>query len=416
MKIEWTGGIINLDKIIAGLDIGTTKTCVVIARVKENDGIEIIGTGHCESSGLQKGVIINIDLTVKAIKKAVEEAEMMAGLNVEKLYTGIAGSHVESLNSKGVIAVSGKSGESEISREDIYRVIETAQSISIAPDRKILHVIPQEFIVDDQEGIMDPLGMSGVRLEVEVHLVTVAKAALSNIKRAVERAGYEVADIILQPIASAEAILNQDEKELGSVVIDIGGGTTDVLMYIANSIWYSHVLAVGGNNVTKDIAYGIRTPNVSAEMIKKEHGNALASKVKSTEYVKIPLVGGREPVNISMKMLAEIIEPRMKEIFTMVHDAIEKTGYLEKTAAGVILTGGGSLCKGTDALAERVLNQPVRMGKPSGLSGLSENVENPSYSTSVGLVKFAVNQYENYKVETEKGFLMRLITFIKGFF
>ncbi len=408
-----------MSRIIASLDIGTTKICTVISRIQEDGKIEIIGIGNKPSAGLQKGIVINIEAVVKVIKNVIEEAELMAGVEITELYTGVAGGHIESINSRGVIAVSDRSGESEITKSDIYRAIETAQSISIPPDREILHVIPQEFIVDDQEGVIDPLGMSGIRLEVEVHLVTVPKSATANIKKVIERAGYNVLDVILQPISSAEAVLSEDEKELGSIVVDIGGGTTDILMYIGNSIWYTGVISLGGNNVTKDIAFGLRTPSPSAEVIKKEHGNALVSLINKNDYTAVPMVGGREPMKVSMKMIAQIIEPRMEEIFLMIKGLIDKTGYLSKIAAGVILTGGGSQCQGTVELAERIINQPVRIGKPINLTGLCEKVDSPVFSTAIGLIRFAVGKQEEYKLEVKPSHFKvfkKITSLLKEFF
>ena len=404
------------DNIIAGLDIGTTKICVIIAKVHEDGKLEIIGLGYESSYGLSKGVIVNIDSTVKSIKKAVEEAELMAGVEIQRLMVGIAGGQIEGINSRGVIAISRK--EDEIVEDDIARAISTAQSVSIPADREILHVIPQEFIVDDQEGIMNPLGMSGVRLEVEVHLVTCLKSATANITKAVTRAGYQIEEIVLQPIASAEAVLNDDEKELGSIVIDIGGGTTDLLMYIANSIWHTHVIPLGGNNVTKDISYGLRTPNTSAEMIKKQYGAALGDVIDENDYFSVPLVGGRPNAKVSRKMLSSIIEPRMEELFSLVKEELEKTDYLSKVAAGVVLTGGVSLCEGLVSLAEKVLNLPARVGYPINVAGLSDKIADPMFSTAVGLVRFSAGESEDYRpeVKSNKTIFSKISGFFREFF
>ena len=404
------------DRIITSLDIGTTKICVVIAKVLEDNRLDIIGFGHERSYGLNKGVIINIDSTVNSIKKAVEEAELMAGVEVQSLTVGIAGGQVEGINSRGVIAVSSR--ESEIEEEDIARVLSTAQSISIPSDKEILHVIPQEFIVDDQASIMNPLGMSGVRLEAEVHLVMCMESATNNIRKSVTRAGYEVEEIVLQPIASAEAVLNDDEKELGAVVVDIGGGTTDVLMYISNSIWYTDVITLGGNSVTKDISYGLRTPNTSAEMIKKQYGAAMGEIIDENDYFNVPLVGGRPPAKVSRKMLAEIIEPRMEEIFNLIKQALEKTGYLNKVAAGVVLTGGASQCEGTIQIAERILNQPARVGSPIQVKGLVEKVSNPTFATAVGLARFVAGGSDEYrpKARAKDSLWSKVGEFLREFF
>ena len=405
------------DTIVASLDIGTTKISVVIAKLHEDNNLEIIGLGHESSYGLSKGVIVNIDSTVKSIKKAVEEAELMAGVEVQDLTVGIAGGQIEGINSRGVIAVSGKK-EDEITENDIARVISTAQSVSIPADREILHVIPQEFIVDSQEGIINPLGMSAVRLEAEVHLVTCLRSATINISKAVVQAGYQVKEIVLQPIASAEAVLNDDEKELGAIVIDIGGGTTDLLMYIANSIWHTHVIPLGGSNVTKDISYGLRTPNTSAEMIKKQYGAALGDIIDENDYFSVPLVGGRPPAKVSRKMLASIIEPRMEELFSLVKQELEKTNYLSKIAAGVVLTGGASQCEGLVPLAENILNLPARVGYPINITGLSDKINDPMFATAVGLARFTADENEEYRPEIKAtdSVLSKIGSFFREFF
>jgi cell division protein FtsA len=382
----------------------------------------VIGVGVQNSIGLSKGVIVNIESTVNAIKKAVEEAELQAGVEVTQLYVGIAGGQIEGINSRAVIAIAGKAGESEIGEDDISRAIATAQSISLQPTREVLHVIPQEFRVDDQDGILDPRGMSGSRLEVQIHVVTCLKSVTANIRKAVHQAGYEVADIVLQPIASAEAILHEDEKELGALVIDIGGGTTDVLMYIANSIWFTHVVPLGGSNVTRDIAYGLRTPNVSAELIKKQYGSAMEESVDEGEYVSIPLVGDREPVKVKKRAIAQIIEPRMEELFGLVLKAVEKTNYLDKVGAGAVLTGGASLCEGCDQLAEKILKMPVRVGYPKKISGLTDKVSSPIFSTAIGLARYALSASGAEHRETREsvgprgGTFRKIGDFFKDFF
>ena len=404
---------------IASCDIGTTKICVVIAKKDSNGQLEIIGFGEENSNGLKKGVIVNIDNTVKSIKKAVEAAEMMAGVEVEYLTVGIAGGQVNGINSNAVIG--RNRADKEISEEDVERVVHSAQTISIPSDREIIHVIPQEFSVDDQDGILNPVGMSGVRLKTDVHLVTCSKTATQNIHRSVERAGYKVEDIVLQPIASAEAILNDDEKELGAIVIDIGGGTTDIIFYINNSIYHTYVIPIGGDLVTKDISFGLRTPKISAELIKKQYGNTLPDRIDSDDYFSVPLVGGNEPTNISSKMLAEIIHPRMAELFNLIGEEIERTGYRSKIAAGIILTGGASQMEGILELSEQHLNYPCRLGKPYEISGLSESVDNPKYSTAVGLAKFSFDGHENYSAEfknqkAEKSIIDKTSQWLKDFF
>jgi cell division protein FtsA len=377
--------------IVASLDIGTTKVCVVIARAKDDGTLEVIGFGiQATNALLAKGVIVNIDATVTAIRKSVEDAEMMAGVEVDRLYAGIAGGQIEGLNSKAVIAITGRTGETEITSEDIHRAISAAQSISIQPGREILHVIPQEYRVDDQEGIVDPTGMIGTRLEVQVHIVTCLKAATANIKKAVQLAGYQIADIVLQPIASAEAVLGEDEKELGAIVVDIGGGTTDVLMTIANSVWFTHILPMGGSHVTHDIAFGLRTPKMQAELIKKQFGSAMPENVDANDLINVPIVGDQESIKVQKKMLAEIIEPRMEELFSLVLAACQKTAYLDKVGAGVILTGGASQIEGAAALARKIMKMPVRTGKARRVSGLVDKVSGPEFSTALGLARYAI--------------------------
>jgi len=373
--------------IITGLDIGTTKVCVVIGQINDLGNIDIIGVGVAPSSGLRRGVVVNIDNTVNSINKAVEEAELMAGIEVESVYTGIAGGHIKSFNNRGVVAVSSKS--KEITKADVERVIDSARAISIPIDREVIHVIPQEFIVDDQGGIKKPIGMSGVRLEAEVHIVTGAVASIENIIKSVNRAGYEVEDIVLEPLASAEAVLTEEEKELGVILIDLGGGTTDMVMYINGSIWHTSVIALGGNHVTNDIAIGLRTPITSAEVIKKQYGIALTSKVDPHEIIEVPGVGGRPSKKVEKMQLASIIEPRMREIFELVKREIKMSGFDEMIGAGAVLTGGAALLEGSVELCEEILEIPVRMGEPSDkITGLKDKVESPQFATGVGLVLY----------------------------
>ena len=354
--------------IITGLDIGTTKVCAVIGQISELGSLDIIGVGVAPSSGLRKGVVVNIDNTVKSINQAIEEAELMAGVEVESVFTGIAGGHIKSFNSRGVVAVSSKSRE--ITAEDMDRVIDAARAISIPIDREVIHVIPQEFIVDDQDGIKDPIGMSGIRLESEVHIITGAIASIENIIKSINRAGYEVEDIVLEPLASAEAILTDEEKELGVALIDIGGGTVDVIMFIKGSVWHTGVIALGGNHVTNDIAIGMRMPITAAEIIKKRYGCAFVDLIDNKEIIEVPGVGGREPRKIPKKTLTEIIQPRMEEILELVKREIKMSGFDELIGAGAILTGGASLLQGTCDLAEKVLEIPVRLGIPEKVGGL----------------------------------------------
>jgi cell division protein FtsA len=372
-------------EIVTGLDIGTTKICVIIAEVTES-GVEIIGCGTNPSRGLRKGVVVNIDGTVDSIKKAVEAAEAMAGISLDSAFVGIAGGHIKGLNSRGVISVSGKN--QGITQADVDRVIEAAKAITLPADRKVIHIIPQEFIIDDQGGVKEPLGMSGHRLEAEVHIVTGAIASAENIIRCAARAGLEVRDIVLQPLASSEATLTADEKELGVLLVDIGGGTSDIAVFVDGSIRHTAVLSLGGDHLTHDIAIGLRTPPHSAEEIKRQFGCALASLVSSEEVVEVPSVGGRKPRLMSRQMLCEIVQPRMEEIFTLVELEVRRAGFMQQVAAGVVVTGGSSIMEGVPELAEQLFDLPVRLGMPTGVGGLKEVVSSPMYATGVGLVLY----------------------------
>ncbi|MEW6516533.1 MAG: cell division protein FtsA [candidate division FCPU426 bacterium] len=374
------------ENIIVGLDLGTTKICALIAEVQPQGLINVLGVGVKPSRGLRKGVVVNIENTIDSVKSAVAEAERMAGVSVGSVFTGIAGGHIKGLNSHGVIAVSRK--DKEISQEDVDRVIDAAKAIALPLDREVIHVIPQEFIVDSQDGIKEPVGMSGVRLEAEVHIVTGAVTSVQNIIKSVERAGYAVEDIVLQPLASAEAVLTPDERELGVVLVDIGGGTTDIAVFIEGSLWHSSVIAIGGNQLTADVAIGLRTPNHEAEEIKRKYGCAMVSMAEEGQEIMVPGVGGRPQRALLRRELAEIIQPRMEEIFELVDMEIKKNGFEEKAAAGVVLTGGASMLAGAEALAEEILKVPVRIGVPRNITGLIDSVTAPQYATAVGLVHF----------------------------
>lgn len=370
-------------ELVVGLDIGTTKICAVVGEASP-EGVDVVGIGTSQSSGLRKGVVVNIDQTVQSIKKALSEAELMAGCEIRSVYAGIAGSHIKGFNSHGVIAV--KSGE--VDAKDVERVLEAAKAVAIPMDREVFHTLPQEYIVDDQRGIMDPLGMAAVRLEVKVHIVTGAVTSAQNIVRSCHRAGLDVADIVLEPLASARAVLTEEEREIGVALVDIGGGTTDVAVFTNDSIKYTGVVALGGQNLTNDIAYGLRTPMSSAEKIKIKYGCALAELVRHDEVIEVPSVGGREPRNLSRQVLAEICEPRMEEIFSLVDQEIIRAGCKNMIGAGVVLTGGCSLMDGSAELAEQVFNLPVRVGYPRNVGGLKDVVNSPKFATAVGLLCF----------------------------
>ena len=377
-----------MEDVVAGLDVGTTKTCAVIGFLNENNQIEIAGVGVAPSKGLKNGVVVNIDSMVSSIVKAVEEAELMAGCEVTNVYTGITGQHLKGENSRGVVAVSKKSRT--ITRMDVARVIEAAQAVVIPMDRDILHVLSKEFSVDDQTGINDPIGMSGVRLEAEVHIITGARSSIDNLKKSVKRSNFHCTDVIFSPLACAEATLNQDEKDLGVALVDIGGGTTDIIIYFEGGITYSSVLAIGGIHVTNDISIGLRTPVDSAEVIKKKNGCSLVDIVDASESIEVPSVGGRAPRRIFRHELAQIIEPRMMEIMEMVDRELLKSGKKDMLAAGIVLTGGGSMLEGCAEVSERISNMPVRVGVTRNVTGLKDVIATPQYTNGAGLLIYGL--------------------------
>jgi cell division protein FtsA len=371
------------EAVVVGLDIGTTKICAVVGQINEGQ-VDIIGLGTYPSKGLRKGVVVNIDSTVQSIKKAIEEAELMAGCQITSVYAGIAGGHIKGINSHGVIAVKNR----EITSNDVKRVIDAASAVAIPMDREVIHIIPQEFIVDEQDGIRDPVGISGIRLEGRVHIVTGAITSAQNIIKCANRAGLDVNDIVLEQLGSSEAVLMPEEKELGVAIIDLGGGTTDLVIFSNGAIKHTAVVALAGNHITNDISMGLRTPLEEAEKIKKRYGCALASMVQKDETIEVPSVGGRNPRVLSRQTLAEIVEPRVEEILTLVHHEVMKTGYANLIASGIILTGGTAVLEGLPELAEQIFNLPVRRGIPIGIGGLVDLVNSPMYATGVGLVLF----------------------------
>ncbi len=372
--------------LAAGLDIGTTKICTVVGEVNTN-GIDIVGIGIYPSVGLRRGVVVNIESTVNSIKKAVAEAELMAGCEVASVYAGIAGGHIEGINSHGVIAIKSR----EVTQKDVDRVLDAARAVAIPMDREVIHILPQEYIVDDQDGIRDPLGMSGVRLEAKVHIVTGAVASAQNIVKCANRAGLDVQDIVLESLASSETVLTAEEKDLGVALIDFGGGTTDVAIFSENSIKHTSVLTLGGNHLTSDIAIGLRTPVAEAERVKINHGCCLGSLIEKDETIEVPGVGGRKPRILPRRILAEILEPRVEEVFELVKREITKAGCLDLMTSGVVVTGGSSLLPGVVEVAEQIFNVPARIGYPKDIGGLVDVVNNPIYATGVGLVVFGAN-------------------------
>src|SRR5262247_3253784 len=375
-----------------GLDIGTTKISCIIAEKKAPGELNIVGVGNAPSEGLRRGVVVDLEKTVQSIQRAVDEAERMAGVTVKAVTAGIAGDHIRSINSRGVIAVARK--DNAIGAADVDRVVEAAKAIAIPMDREIIHVIPQEFIVDDQDGIQDPVGMSGVRLEAEVHIITGAVTSAKNICRAIQRAGLKVHDLVLEPLASSHAVLGRDERDLGVALLDIGGGTTDVAVFFEGTIRHTAIIPCGGANVTNDLAIGLRTPIDKAEAVKITHGCALAALVSADDGVNVSGVGGRGDREISRHVLASMIEPRMEEIFALANKEVRKNHFAPLIGGGVVLTGGCSLLPGSVELAEQVFEMPVRMGLPRGLGGLSANVSDPRYATGVGLVLHAAKSEE----------------------
>lgn len=369
--------------VIVGLDIGSTKTCAIVGEVT-NTGIDIIGIGSHPSEGLRKGVVVNIESTVEAIKKAVEEAEHMSGCEIGSVFAGISGGHIEARNSLGIVAVKGR----EVDEDDVQRAIEAAKAIAIPLDKEILHTLPQSYIVDEQDGILDPKGMSGVRLEAKVHIVIGATTYIQNIMKSLDRVGLEINDIVLEHLAARHAVLSADEMDLGVALIDIGGGITNVAVFADGSIKHTAVLPVGGNFLTSDIATGLRTPIGEAEKIKLKYGCAYSPLIPKDETIEVPSVGGREPRAVSRQILGRIMEPRMEEILTMAHREIVKSGLEDVLAAGAVLTGGTALMEGATELAEHVLNMPVRRGCPVGIGGLTDVVNSPLYATAVGLVVY----------------------------
>ena len=375
------------DNLIVGLDIGTTKVCAIIAQLGQDGQLEITGVGTTQSRGLRRGVVINIDATVRSILNAVEAAEMMSGREVTGAFAGIAGGHIEGINSRGVVAVTGK--DREITRDDVERVIDAAKAIVIPMDREVVHVIPQEFTVDQQDGVRDPLGMMGVRLEAEVHIITGAVSSAQNIIRCINRAGFKADDIVLEQLAAAAAVLSKDEQELGVLLVDIGGGTTDILVYLEGAPYHTDVLAIGGDQVTSDISIMLKTPLEVAERLKHQAGSCYIDEMNDPDAeVSIPGVGGRPPRPVKFSRLIEIIRPRMTEVFGMVKEQLQRSGYLNLIGGGGGLTGGGAMLSGAAELATEVFGLPARIGYPSPLGGLVDEYRSPQYATGVGLIMY----------------------------
>ncbi|MBU6951814.1 MULTISPECIES: cell division protein FtsA [unclassified Hahella] len=403
--------------MIVGLDIGTSKVVAIVGQRNQEGAIEVVGIGSHPSRGLKRGVVVNIETTVQAIQRAVEEAELMAGCRIHSVYAGIAGSHIRSMNSHGIVAVRDR----EVVQADLERVLDAAQAVAIPADQRVLHVVPQEYVIDNQEGVKEPVGMSGVRLEAKVHLVTCAVNAYQNIEKCVKRCGLEVDEIILEQLASSYAVLTDDEKELGVCVVDIGGGTTDIAIFTGGSIRHTAVIPIAGDQVTNDIAMALRTPTQNAEEIKIKYACALTQLAGADETIKVPGVGDRPSRDLSRQSLAEVVEPRYEELFTLIQSELRRSGYEDLIAAGVVLTGGTSSMEGVVELAEEIFHMPVRLAVPQWVTGLSDVVSNPMYSTAVGLLLYGFKQQElgrgsQHRGEPAENLFQRLKNWFMGNF
>jgi cell division protein FtsA len=380
------GDVGRKDRYLVGLDVGTSKVCAIVGELVDDGALDIVGIGVAESRGIRRGVIVNLEAAVESIKKAIEEAELMAGVEVDAVHLSMAGPHIKGFNSRGVIAVAGKSRE--ITRDDVRRAIEAAKAVSLPAGRDILHVLPQDFVVDEQDGIGAPVGMTGARLEVNVHIVTSSTTATQNIVSCVNRAGVHVIDTVIEQIAAAEAVLTQDEKELGVALVDIGGGTTDIAIFERGSLWHTAVIGVGGDHFTSDIAVGLRMPIPDAEKLKRKCGCALSAMVDEDETMDVASVGGRRPRVMARRILSEILQPRAEEIFHLVWDEIRRAGYEKSLNSGIVLTGGGAILEGMPEIAEQIFDLPIRRGAPTGVGGLADHVNSPAFATPVGLVAY----------------------------
>ncbi len=408
-------------KTVVGLDIGTSKVVALVGEITERGTIEVVGIGSHPSRGLRKGVVVNIESTVQSIQRAVEEAELMAGCQIESVYVGIAGNHIRSMNSHGIVAIR----EREVTSADMERVIDAAQAVAIPADQRILHILPQEYVIDTQEGVKEPLGMSGVRLEAKVHLVTCAVNAVQNIEKCIRRCNLGVDDVILEQLASSYSVLTEDEKELGVCIVDIGGGTTDIAIFTEGAIRHTAVIPIAGDQVTNDIAMALRTPTQHAEDIKIKYACALTQLAGADETIKVPSVGDRPPRDLSRQALAEVVEPRYDELFTLIQAELRRSGFEELVAAGIVLTGGTSKMEGVIELAEEIFHMPVRLGVPQNIEGVTDVVRNPIYATGIGLLQYAQHNMQDESESLEplaqgkqqdEGFLSRLKKWVQESF
>ncbi len=399
--------------LIVGLDIGTSKIVAIVAELQPEGSLKVVGLGQHVSRGLKKGVVINIDSTMQSIQRAIEEAELMADCKINNVFTGIAGSHIKSINSHGMVKIK----DAEVSQMDVDRVVETARAIALPSDQQILHILTQEFVIDGQEDVREPLGMSGMKLEVKVHIVTGAVAAAQNIVKCIKRCGLEVSDLILQPLASSMAVLTEDEKELGVCLVDIGGGTTDIAVFKQGAIRHTAVIPIAGDQITNDVAVAFRTPTQSAEDIKIKHGCALRQLADAREMVEVMGVDGREPRQLSVQTLAEVMEPRVVELYEFVLQELRRSGMEEMIASGIVITGGSAMMRGMVELGEEIFHMPVRLGLPRYVGGLSEVVSNPRYATGVGLVLMGKQQLERHiHGQMESGSFTRIFERMKSWF
>jgi cell division protein FtsA len=399
--------------LIVGLDIGTSKIVAIVAEILPEGRLEVIGMGQTPSRGLKKGVVVNIESTVNAIQRALEEAELMADCKIREVYTGIAGSHIRSINSHGMVAIKDK----EVSQTDVDRVIETARAVIIPTDQQVLHILTQEFIIDGQEDVREPLGMSGVKLEVKVHIVTGAISAAQNIIKCVRRCGLEVRDLVLQPLASSMAVLSEDEKDLGVCLVDIGGGTTDIAVFTGGAIRHTSVIPIAGDQITNDVAMALRTPTADAEDLKVKYGCALRQLANSQEMIEVLGVGDRPARQLSRQTLAEVIEPRVEELYSLVQAELRRSGFEELLSSGIVITGGSSAMEGMAELGEEVFHMPVRLGMPQYVGGLAEVVRNPRFATGVGLLLAGMDQHQRHHLaEMQNGSLTQIFNRMKSWF
>jgi cell division protein FtsA len=402
------------ERYLVGLDVGTSRVTAVVGESMDDGTLDVVGIGVAESRGIKRGVVVNVDAAVDSIKKAIEEAELMAGVEIDSVHLALSGPHIKGFNSRGVIAVAGKNRE--ITRDDVRRAIDAAKAVALPTGREILHVLPQDFVVDEQDGIGAPVGMTGARLEVNVHIVTGAVSSTQNLIACVNRAGVTVTDTVIEQLAASESVLTQDEKELGVALVDIGGGTADVAIFERGSLWHTGVVAVGGDHFTNDIAVGLRTPIPDAEKVKRKGGCALSSMVDEEDTIEVASVGGRKPRLMARRILSEILQPRAEEIFHLVWDEIRRAGYEKALNSGIVLTGGGSILEGMPEIAEQIFDLPIRRGAPMDVGGLADHVSSPTFATPVGLVLYAHRNREPEASRVGAGAFGRMAGKLRGIF